>query len=291
MSARMTGLVFSRYPNGGGEFVLALALADHAWDDGTRIWPSVKTLASKTRQSPRAVQYQLRNMLDSGWLQLVKKASGKPKFCNEYRINPEWIAGADIAPVELGSQKCSTENAAASEDEIPSGEQESYPQTGANVAPLTGADIAPVDVETGANDDERGAKLLHPTHHITHHKKNIVVDDNACANSGESYPQTEPFPMPLDWMPSSDFFSQRMAGIVPHELLTLMRVREFASYWNCRFDVQQTQAGWEHKLLQRLYKIQMRLDIQHGAAVADLTGDMPESLARVLIADELDAHE
>ena len=87
------------------------------------------------------------------------------------------------------------------------------------------------------------------------------------------------------------FFSQRMAGIVPHELLTLMRVREFASYWNCRFDVQQTQAGWEHKLLQRLYKIQMRLDIQHGAAVADLTGDMPESLARVLIADELDAHE
>ncbi len=282
----MTGLVFSRYQNSGGEFVLALALADHAWDDGTHIWPSVKTLASKTRQSRRAVQYQLRSMLDSGWLQLVKKSSGRPGFCNEYRINPDWITGAEIAPVGQENKKCSTKPPDISSAD----EAESYQQTGANDAPLTGAELAPVEPETGAKCDKTGAKLLHPNHHKNRNNKTVVVD-YAHANAQKSYPQTEPFVMPLDWLPTRNFFTQRMAGIVPHELLTLTRVREFASYWNSRFDVQQTQAQWEHKLLQRLYTIQMRLDIQHGAAAADLTGDMPESFARSLIADELGAHE
>ena len=53
MSARMTGMVFDRYPGGGGEFALALALADNAHDDGTSIYPSVETLAKKSRQQLR----------------------------------------------------------------------------------------------------------------------------------------------------------------------------------------------------------------------------------------------
>jgi len=45
--------VFDRYPNGGGEMLLALALADHASDDGTRIFPKIASLAEKTRQSSK----------------------------------------------------------------------------------------------------------------------------------------------------------------------------------------------------------------------------------------------
>lgn len=105
MSAKVTGMVFERYPQGGGEMLLALALADHAHDDGTSIFPSVARLAAKTRQSPRAVQYQLRSMEKSGWLILVGGAKGGRKpgsdsrgRTREYRINPAWLNGAEIAP-------------------------------------------------------------------------------------------------------------------------------------------------------------------------------------------------
>jgi hypothetical protein len=81
--------------------LLALALADHAADDGGRVWPSVALLAEKTRQSPRTVQYQLRRMEAVGWLQTVSAGNGGRSMATEYRINPAWIAGAafdDLAP-------------------------------------------------------------------------------------------------------------------------------------------------------------------------------------------------
>lgn len=76
MSVKVMGMVFDRYPNGGGEMILALALADHSSDDGTGIYPSVASLAEKTRQSVRAVQYQLRGMEKAGWLILVNAGNG-----------------------------------------------------------------------------------------------------------------------------------------------------------------------------------------------------------------------
>ena len=56
MSIKIMSMIFDRYTNGGGEMLLALAIADHAHDDGTNIFPSVKSLANKTRQSERTVQ-------------------------------------------------------------------------------------------------------------------------------------------------------------------------------------------------------------------------------------------
>ena len=49
MSIGIMDKVFQRYPNGGGEMLLALALADHADDDGTSIYPSIKKLASEAK--------------------------------------------------------------------------------------------------------------------------------------------------------------------------------------------------------------------------------------------------
>lgn len=95
--------VFDRYPNGGGEMLLALALADHASDDGSRVYPSVKALAEKTRQSERTVQYQLRRMQEQGWLQLVSTGNGGRSMASEYRISGDWIKGAEIAPFKKGA--------------------------------------------------------------------------------------------------------------------------------------------------------------------------------------------
>lgn len=100
MSVDVMSAVFKRYPNGGGEMLLALALADHAHDDGTKVFPFVKSLAEKTRQSVRAVQYQLRRMEEAGWLILVNSGNGGRGQPNEYRINPEWLKGADFSQLE-----------------------------------------------------------------------------------------------------------------------------------------------------------------------------------------------
>lgn len=100
MSVRMMALVFERYPNGGSEMLFALALADHAHDDGTHIYPGIPALMRKTRQSERSVQNQLRKMLSSGFLQVVSTSSGGPGNYSEYKINPDWINGAKVAPLE-----------------------------------------------------------------------------------------------------------------------------------------------------------------------------------------------
>lgn len=122
-------MVFDRYPNGGGEMLLALSLADFAEDDGTRVFPSIKQLADKTRQSERTVQYQLRKMEDSGWLILVNSGNGGRNQRREYVISPEWIKGADFAP--LKRVQSATEKGAT-------------------------------DGIKGANDDKKGCNGLHP---------------------------------------------------------------------------------------------------------------------------------
>ena len=101
MSVEVMSMVFKRYPTGGGERLLALALADHASDDGTRIFPSVSLLADKTVQSERTVQRQLRKMEAIGWL--IKVADGgRGRFDTaEYCINPDWIKGDILSPLKI----------------------------------------------------------------------------------------------------------------------------------------------------------------------------------------------
>ena len=102
MSVRVMSEVFARYPVGGGEMLLALAMADHASDDGSRVFPTVKMLADKTRQSERTVQRQIQNMLDMGWLILVGFGNGGRSCANEYRISHDWIKGVNLSPFKKG---------------------------------------------------------------------------------------------------------------------------------------------------------------------------------------------
>ena len=87
----MMTLVFEHYPGTAGEMLLALAIADHAHDDGSNVFPSVPSLAQKSRQSERTVQRQLRSMEVSGWLQCVQRSEGGRNKASRYRINPSWI--------------------------------------------------------------------------------------------------------------------------------------------------------------------------------------------------------
>jgi hypothetical protein len=98
MSAKMTGMVFDRYPGSGCELLLALAIADHAHDDGRKVFPFVDSLASKARQSVRTVQRTLAKMVADGWLIRVTAGDGGRGRATEYRISPEWIAGRTPVP-------------------------------------------------------------------------------------------------------------------------------------------------------------------------------------------------
>lgn len=89
--------VFERYPFGGNEGMLALALADHAHDDGSNIWPSLDLLAHKAKMSRSTVQRLLRKMLERGWLEVVRKGGGGGRGDTaEYRICRAWIAGGEL---------------------------------------------------------------------------------------------------------------------------------------------------------------------------------------------------
>lgn len=68
MSVRAMSLVWRHYPQGGGELVLALALADWCDDRGRGIYPAVPAAARKARLSDRQVQRLLRHMEAAGYL-------------------------------------------------------------------------------------------------------------------------------------------------------------------------------------------------------------------------------
>jgi len=90
LSARVTALVWSRYPNGAGQLLLALALADQCTDSGEYIAIDIARLAKKTRQAEATVRTQLRDMADAGWLEQMDGGS------KAFRISATWLGG--VAP-------------------------------------------------------------------------------------------------------------------------------------------------------------------------------------------------
>lgn len=91
MSVKVMGLVWDHYPNGGGEFLTALCLADHADHDGANIFPAVSRVAKKTQQGHRTVQRHMAIMRASGWLVVVKVSNGAHGQTTIYRIPIECI--------------------------------------------------------------------------------------------------------------------------------------------------------------------------------------------------------
>lgn len=94
MSVKATSTVWDHFPEGGGPFLTALCLADHADHEGGNIFPSVARIAEKTQQAPRTVQRHLDAMRASGWLVLEQQATGRPGQANQYRIPIEKLSTA-----------------------------------------------------------------------------------------------------------------------------------------------------------------------------------------------------
>lgn len=94
MSVKVLNWVFQHSEATDGARLVLLALADHAQDDGDGAYPSVATIAAKTRMSERGVQYALRRLEAGRHIE----AAGKSAFQTVvYRIT---MGGASLAGVQ-----------------------------------------------------------------------------------------------------------------------------------------------------------------------------------------------
>jgi|GEM_PF-6013870 len=76
MSVRAMSWVWEHSPTGGNERLVLLAIADTADDNGANAWPSINTLARKTRLAPRTVQRVISRLRDDGQL-YVEPSAGR----------------------------------------------------------------------------------------------------------------------------------------------------------------------------------------------------------------------
>ena len=80
-----------------GNLLVLLAIADFADDEG-EAWPSIPTLAKKSRLKERQTQYAIRSLVRSGELKISKKKG--PRGCHLYHITVPENTGAENAPVQ-----------------------------------------------------------------------------------------------------------------------------------------------------------------------------------------------
>lgn len=135
--------------------LVALKLADHANDEGSKVWPSVSTLAEQAQCSERTVQNVLKAMRDCGLASVVKPGGGASPTI--YALNVPLLRALANGKAEL--------RGSADAIVIPAEAYLEAGMTGATVAPP--AAVAPVQPETptGAMGDMTGANRLHPNHH------------------------------------------------------------------------------------------------------------------------------
>jgi hypothetical protein len=116
MSVDVMAAVWKRFPHGGGLRLLALALADHAHDDGTEVRPGIPHLAKKTMQSERQVSRQLKELLAMQWLLPVRAGNGRGVKA-AYRVNPEWLRG-ELLPAPPLKRKGDTTSSFSDESPV-----------------------------------------------------------------------------------------------------------------------------------------------------------------------------
>lgn len=98
MSIKISSLVRKYGPMNHSNFVVLLALADHANDAGMECWPSVKLIAFEMRIGKSSVLRSLKTLASDGWISVMRKS--RDHKGNSYRIaleklrsSPDMVSG------------------------------------------------------------------------------------------------------------------------------------------------------------------------------------------------------
>lgn len=110
MSIKVMSYVWEHSKHKGSELLTLLAIADCAHDDGTNAFPSIATLAKKTRMTARNTQMVIRKLTDS--TELALKPNAGPHGCHRFAIamnhstesTPEKISQELKAPLKPTSE-------------------------------------------------------------------------------------------------------------------------------------------------------------------------------------------
>jgi hypothetical protein len=92
--------VWEKSQHGGANLLMLLAIADFS-DDRGRAYPSVSTLAQKCRVKPRAANYSIAELRDSGELRVF--VSKGPRGCNLFHIALDQLGLQQSAPMQSGA--------------------------------------------------------------------------------------------------------------------------------------------------------------------------------------------
>ncbi len=84
MSIKAMTTVWEKSEQSGSSLLMLLAIPDYAQDDGSGAWPSLATLARKTRMKRRNAIYTIKKLEKAGELFVIRRG-GKHKS-NEYAI-------------------------------------------------------------------------------------------------------------------------------------------------------------------------------------------------------------
>lgn len=127
MSVYVTSWVWDNATDvGGTDLLVLLAIADHTDENGANAWPSVATLARKTRLNERTVQRITRKLANGGHL-LVDSTTGGRRS-NRYRIpmTPPAPPAPDPTPSPVDEHNPTP---AATPTDAPPATPPGYPQT------------------------------------------------------------------------------------------------------------------------------------------------------------------
>lgn len=95
----MLSKVWEYYPNGGSSLLVMLAFADWSDDDG-RCFPSIASMAKKTRLSDSQARRVVHDLINMGYVQVVGNKNGGAKGSSRrYKINIKLLtATIDATP-------------------------------------------------------------------------------------------------------------------------------------------------------------------------------------------------
>lgn len=100
MSIKVMTLVWANAKVSGSELLILLAMADFSNDEGGDIFPSMQTLAAKSRLSEPQARRVVKNLVAAGYIEIVEQGGwdGKRNRSNAYRISLEMIGGINLIP-------------------------------------------------------------------------------------------------------------------------------------------------------------------------------------------------
>ncbi len=104
MAIKVMSQVWASFPRGGSELLALLALADWSDDDG-RCYPSMSSIAAKTRLSRSQAQRIVHALISGGFVQVVgNKFGGAPGATRKYRIVLSALTGRIDATGSAGAR-------------------------------------------------------------------------------------------------------------------------------------------------------------------------------------------